>query len=104
MGSHWLGTSPRPLLARDIPIKTSYLRTRGGYEVDLILEINGKIFAIGVESGHANHGDAGNLENFRSYHKGVAGFFLVTMKGAPARKIGRVLIMDLANFLREIGL
>jgi uncharacterized protein len=90
--------------ARDIPIKTSYFRTRGGYEVDLILEIRGKTYAIEVKSGHADQGDAGNLENFRSYYESVDGFFLVTAGGVAARKIGRVLIMNLSDFLREIGL
>jgi hypothetical protein len=34
--------------ARDIPIKASYFRTRGGYEVDLILEVGGKTYAEDV--------------------------------------------------------
>jgi uncharacterized protein len=89
---------------RDVPIKASYFRTRGGYEVDLILEIHGKTYAIEIKSGHADQGDAGNLENFRHYFKSVDGFFLVTMDGAAARKIGRVFIMNVSHFLREIGL
>ncbi len=49
-------------------------------------------------------GDAGNLEKFRDYYKNVDGFFLVTAEASAARKIGRVFIMNLSNFLREIGL
>jgi uncharacterized protein len=90
--------------ARDIPIKASYFRTRGGYEVDLILEVGGKTYAIEIKHGHADQGDAGKLEAFRDYHKGVDGFFLVTATGGAARKIGRVFIMNISDFLREIGL
>lgn len=90
--------------ASDIPIKASYFRTRGGYEVDLILEVGGKTYAIEIKHGHADQGDAGNLEAFRDYHKGVDGFFLVTAAAGTARKIGRVFIMNICDFLREIGL
>jgi predicted AAA+ superfamily ATPase len=90
--------------ARDIPIKASYFRTRGGYEVDLILELGGKTYAIEIKAGHADQGDAGNLEGFRDYYKGVDGFFLVTADSTVARRIGRVFIMNISDFLREIGL
>jgi predicted AAA+ superfamily ATPase len=90
--------------ARDIPIKTSYFRTRGGYEVDLVLEIRGRTYAIEIKSGRADQGDAGNLESFRDYCKSVDGLFLVTADGTAARKIGRVFIMNVCDFLREIGL
>jgi predicted AAA+ superfamily ATPase len=90
--------------ARDIPITASYFRTRGGYEVDLILELGGKTYAIEIKSGHADQGDARNLESFRDYYTGVDGFFLVTADSTAARKIGRVLIMNVADFLQEIGL
>ncbi len=90
--------------ARDIPIKASYFRTRGGYEVDLILEIRDRTYAIEIKSGNVDQGDAANLETFRDYHKSVDGFFLVTANSTAARKIGRVFIMNVCDFLREIGL
>jgi hypothetical protein len=34
----------------------------------------------------------------------VDGYFLVTADETPARKIGRVLIVNLSQFLREVGL
>jgi predicted AAA+ superfamily ATPase len=90
--------------ARDIAIKASYFRTRSGYEVDLILEVSGKTYAIEIKHGRVDQGDAGNLEAFRDYYKAVDGFFLVTADGGAARKIGRVLVMNVSDFLREIGL
>jgi predicted AAA+ superfamily ATPase len=90
--------------ARDIPIKVSYFRTRGGYEVDLILEIRDRTYAIEIKSGRADEGDAGNLESFRDYYQSVNGFFIVTADNTAARKIGRVFIMNVSDFLREIRL
>jgi predicted AAA+ superfamily ATPase len=90
--------------ARDIPVKASYFRTRGGYEVDLILEVGSKTYAIEIKHGHADQGDAQKLEAFRDYHKSVDGFFLVTAAGDAARKIGRVFITNISDFLRAIGL
>jgi predicted AAA+ superfamily ATPase len=90
--------------ARDLPIKASYFRTRGGYEVDLILELGGKTYAIEIKAGHADHGDARNLEGFSEYYPAVDGSFLVTAEGTAVRKIGRVLVMNVCDFLREVGL
>jgi predicted AAA+ superfamily ATPase len=90
--------------ARDTLVKVSYFRTRSGYEVDLILELRGKTYAVEIKAGHADQGDAGKLESFREYYKNVDGYFLVTADETPARKIGRVLIVNLSQFLREVGL
>ena len=90
--------------ARDTPVKLSYFRTRGGYEVDLILEVQGKIYAVEIKAGRADHGDARKLESFLEYHKDVDGFFLITAEEASRRKIGRVLIGSISDFLREVGL
>jgi predicted RecB family endonuclease len=80
------------------------LNRRGGYEVDLILEIGGRTYAIEIKAGRADQADAANLEAFRDYYKGVHGFFLVTAAGGPARKVGRVLVVNVSDFLNEIGL
>ncbi len=90
--------------ARDIPVKLSYFRTRNGYEVDLILELGGKTYAVEIKAGRVDQGDAGKLEDFGNYYKDVDGFFLVTAEATSARKIGRVLIASLCDFLREVGL
>jgi predicted AAA+ superfamily ATPase len=90
--------------ARDTLVKLSYFRTRGGYEVDLVLEMGGKTHAVEIKAGRVDSGDAGKLESFRDYYKNVDGFFLVTAEGKSARRIGRVLIVSVADFLREVGL
>ena len=90
--------------ARDTLVKVSYFRTRSGYEVDLILELGGKTYAVEIKAGRVDQGDAGKLEDFGDYYKDVDGFFLVTAEGVSARKIGRVLIVSLCDFLREVGL
>jgi predicted AAA+ superfamily ATPase len=90
--------------ARDTLVKVSYFRTRSGYEVDLILELGGKTYAVEIKAGRVDQSDAGKLEDFSDYYKDVDGFFLVTAEGASARRIGRVLIVSVADFLREVGL
>jgi predicted AAA+ superfamily ATPase len=90
--------------ARDIPVKVSYFRTRNGYEVDLILELGGKTYAIEIKAGRVDQSDAGKLEGFSNYCKDVDGFFLVTTEARSARRIGRVLIVSVCDFLREVGL
>ena len=90
--------------ARDTLVKVSYFRTRSGYEVDLILELGGKTYAVQIKAGHADQSDAAKLEGFSDYYKDVDGFFLVTAEATSARRIGRVLIVSLADFLREVGL
>jgi predicted AAA+ superfamily ATPase len=90
--------------ARDILAKVSYFRTRSGYEVDLILELGGKTYAVEIKAGRVDKNDAGKLESFRDYYKDVDGFFLVTADGTSTRRIGRVLIVSLSSFLQEVGL
>jgi uncharacterized protein len=89
--------------ARDIAIKTAYFRTRGGYEVDLILTVGANTYAVEIKSGRADQSDALHLEEFRHYYKAVDRFFLVTAEGAM-RKVGRVHIVNLNEFLRMVGL
>jgi uncharacterized protein len=88
--------------ARDTAIKLSYFRTRGGFEVDLILQIGAKTYAVEVKSGRVDEGDASHLEQFGSYHRSVTGFFIVTAEEI-ARTIGKVRIVGLNDFLRAIG-
>jgi predicted AAA+ superfamily ATPase len=90
--------------ARDIVVKLSYFRTRSGYEVDLIVELGGEIYAVELKAGRVDQGDAAKLESFSNYCKDVAGFFLVTADATSARRVGRSLIVSLADFLRELGL
>jgi predicted AAA+ superfamily ATPase len=90
--------------ARDSLVKLSYFRTRSGYEVDLILEVGGKTYAVEIKAGRADPSDAGKLESFRDYYKAVDGFFLVTAEATAPRRIRRVLVVSISDFLREVGL
>jgi predicted AAA+ superfamily ATPase len=90
--------------ARDTVVKLSYFRTRSGYEVDLILELGGKTHEVEIKAGCVDQADAVKLESFGDYYSKVDGFFLVTAEATAARRIGRVLIVSLADFLREVGL
>jgi predicted AAA+ superfamily ATPase len=90
--------------ARDTPVKLSYFRTRSGYEVDLILQLGAKTYAVEIKAGRVDQGDAGKLEGFGDYYKDTDGYFLVTTDGTSARRIGRVLIVSLSDFLRAVGL
>ena len=61
--------------ARDTVADLSYFRTRGGYEVDLILGLGGKTYAVEIKAGRVDQGDAAKLESFSDYYKDVDGFF-----------------------------
>jgi len=89
--------------ARDRKIKLSYFRTRAGYEVDLIVELDRKLYAIEIKSGQVTSSDAKKLEQFKAYGSGFTGFFIVGMDSV-ARQIGAVGIRSLPAFLKEIGL
>lgn len=88
--------------ASDQKIKLYYFRTRSGYEVDLILEIKNKTYAIEVKSGVVSNSDAKKLESISSYYN-FSGYFIVSNEKVH-RKIGKVLICDLNRLLQEIGL
>ena len=89
--------------ARDVPVKLSYFRTRGGYEIDLVLEMGHQIYAVDIKSGRVNQQDAAHLEEFRGYCEKLAGLFLVTLDEVP-RKIGRVTVTSLSGLLRAVDL
>jgi uncharacterized protein len=89
--------------ARDKDVKIHYFRTRGGYEVDFVVEINGKIYAIEVKSGSVGSDDAKKVEHFIEYEKHLAGLFIVCVK-TPTKKIGKVKICELPQLIRDIGL
>jgi predicted AAA+ superfamily ATPase len=89
--------------ARDKRVKLSYFRTRAGYEVDLIVEIERKVFAVEIKSGRADSSDAKKLAQFSLYKKNLDGLFIVTMDTTP-RRSHDVHIVDVNAFLRAIGL
>ncbi len=89
--------------AHDKQVHLSYFRTRSGYEIDLILELNQKTYAIEVKSGKVDSGDASKIEKFYQYQPKLTRAFIVCADTAN-RKIGKVFITDLPGLLKEIGL
>lgn len=89
--------------SRDKNVKLSYFRTRSGYEVDLIVEIEGKTFAAEIKSGVVDSHDAQKLQRFLEFRMKIDGLFLVCLK-TISKKIGQVKICELSSFIRDIGL
>lgn len=89
--------------AHDIPIKISYFRTKGGFEVDFIVEIQKKLYAIEVKSGNTHASDALRLENFQQYEKNISGFFVVSTED-QLRQVENTLFCNISVMLKSIGL
>lgn len=89
--------------ARDKKLNLTYFRTRAGYEVDLVVEVNRKVYAVEIKSGQITASDAKRLENVTSYGVKFDGLFLVGMD-STRRKFGGVHCCDLNHFLKSIEL
>jgi predicted AAA+ superfamily ATPase len=91
--------------AHDVDITISTFRTRGGLEVDYIVELSNKLFAIEVKtSDDVVSDDLTGLGFFHEQFRGkVAGAFVFHM-GKTARKFGKVWSLPWQEGLREIGL
>jgi len=89
--------------ARDKNIKIHYFRTRAGYEVDFIVELEKKIYAIEAKTGPVNKDAVANLERFNSLFKGVHQFFIVC-PNSELRKVSSTIICGLNDLLKRIGL
>lgn len=89
--------------ARDVEARVWNFRTRGGSEIDFIVEIGGSLWAIEVKTSFVGGGDLGAFESFRRQvgrdHRSV----VATLKGARKR-IGSVEVMGWQQLLREMGL
>ncbi len=89
--------------ARDIQIKLSYFRTRAGYEVDLILEIKNKSYAIEIKSGQVDSTDVKKLKHISQYSGAIDAFYIVHMEERD-RVIDGVHIYTLPALLEKVGL
>lgn len=88
--------------AFDRPLKLHYFRTRAGYEVDLIIQLDGKSYAIEIKSGHADVSDAKKLKQIDRHLKTeLSGHYLVVPDG-PNRNLAGVKLRSLNVFLKEI--
>lgn len=89
--------------ARDQKVNVTYFRTRSGYEVDFILEINDRIYALEVKSGNYDETDAVKLMRLKEHNIKLDGLYLVTIDSA-SKQIRDVKVRSLNNFLKEVGL
>ncbi len=90
---------------RDADMRVSTFRTRNGVEVDYIVELSKKLFAIEVKtSDEVASDDLVGLNFFHQHCQGkVAGAFVFHM-GKVARKFGKIWSLPWQEGLREIGL
>lgn len=89
-------------LAHDVSADIRYFRTRHGIEVDFVVTLSGKVWAIEVKAGEASAQDLGGLKAFREYFPKVHRCVLVTPK-EKKRKIDGILICDWVTLLQEMG-
>ncbi len=89
--------------AKDVLLNLTYFKTRSGYEVDLIVEIEDRTYAVQIKSGKPHDQDAEKLERFLTYHPKTDGLYIVCLNLNP-KKISKTKICDLNLFLKEIGL
>lgn len=90
--------------AHDVPCEIFFFRTRHGLEVDFIVRINGKVWAIEAKAGAIDDGDLQPLRAFRDYFPGVAGCIAVTLRQERRWKSkDGIVVGDTAAMLREIG-
>jgi len=91
--------------AHDVDITISTFRTRSGLEVDYIVELSDKLFAIEVKtSDDVVSEDLTGLEFFNERFRGKVASAFVFHMGKTARKFGKIWSLPWQEGLREIGL
>jgi predicted AAA+ superfamily ATPase len=90
-------------LALDLPIEIQFFRTRHGVEVDFIVKLRGKIWAIEVKAGDVDSQDLKGLETFREYFPDVHRCVVVSPK-EKARNKNDIFICDWMTLLKEMDL
>ena len=91
--------------AHDVDITISTFRTRSGLEVDYIVELSNKLFAIEVKtSDDVVSDDLTGLGFFNERFRGKVASAFVFHMGKTARKFGKIWSLPWQEGLREIGL
>lgn len=90
-------------LALDLPVKIQYFRTRHGVEVDFIVTIRDRVWAIEVKSGDISSADLSGLKAFKGYYPKVHRCVAVSPREKTRQKDG-VLICDWLTLLKEMDL
>ena len=89
--------------AQDLPIKIEFFRTRHGLEVDFIVTLKEKTWAIEVKAGDVSSSDLGGLKGFREYYPQVDRCVAVSLR-ETRRVTDGILICDWLTLLQEMGL
>jgi len=90
-------------MAHDLPMDIQYFRTRHGVEVDFVVTLNQKVWAIEVKTGDASSGDLSGLRSFREYFPDVHRCVVVTPR-EKKRAVDDILVCDWITLLQEMGL
>ncbi len=90
--------------AKDKPFRISSYRTEHGAEVDFIIELEGRVFAVEVKaSPTVGRSDLRGLKSFAEYFGKKHSSFLVYL-GSTEKVIEKVGILPWQVFLKEVGL
>lgn len=90
-------------LARDLPVEIFFFRTRHGLEVDFVVRLGSKIWAIEAKARDALNSDLSGLKLFKEYFPKVHKRVLVTPNDKTRIEDG-ILICSWLNLLKEMGL
>lgn len=90
--------------AKDIEPKVHTFRTRGGLEVDFIVHVNKKSFAIELKSSSSiSPSDIRSLEQVQKIYPGKIEGYLA-YRGTKEQKLGKIWILPWAKVIKEVGL
>lgn len=90
-------------LSLDLPIQFYFFRTRHGLEVDFIVKLKNKVWAIEVKSGDVESRDLKSLKAFREYYPKVHKCVAVTLKSKKRISDG-ILVCNWIDLLKEMKL
>lgn len=92
------------LLARNIPGKIRFFRTRTGLEVDFIVTMGSTIWAIEAKSGSVDEHDLNSLRTFAKISGRPIRCVAVGLNETLPRKSNDILICDWKTLLQKMGL
>lgn len=90
-------------IAHDIPVDIKFFRTRHGLEVDFIVTLKDKIWAIEVKSHDVDTQDLKGLQLFSKYYPNVYKSAIVAPQEKTRIQDG-IFICDIVTLLQEMGL
>ncbi|HMV76583.1 MAG TPA: AAA family ATPase [Leptospiraceae bacterium] len=90
--------------AKDEQIELFYFRTRNGLEVDFILKLQGKVYAIEANAGDVHASDLRSLIRFREYCPKLHQCIAVSLKEDKIRNTDNIMICGVSEMLQLLGL